>query len=1579
MSEVLYSSPRTRVLRIGDVVQKQPLGPDAAERLDNERRVLRLLDGLPGVARLADRQLPGVLVTVGTPGTVLSALPLPWPVEPLIELARNLAGILGAIHRHGVVHRDVSPGNVLVPADGGPPTLIDFELSGAPAEDGDVLVGTLPYLAPEQTGRTGRPVDHRADLYALGAMLYELATGEPPFGRDREPLHLMHDHLAKVPGPPAGVPEPLARIIGRLLNKEPAERYQSGEGLAYDLAHLPAELGRRDFPMRLVPPDGLVGRDGDLAALRQLLAATGTGRALALVTGPPGVGKTALINQLRSVAGAAGGRFVAGKFDQYRRDLGADAVRQAFCAIGGQLLTEPEPETARLRDTLVERLGSNAGLAAAVLPPFATLLGVEPEAADDPWHSVNRIRRMGRDLLTCVASADRPLVIFIDDLQWAGPTALGFLDDMLGHPGLTGVFVVGAYREADVTETHPLSGVLARLDRTGGDTAVLRLANLPPADLSTLLAGILRISPHQAAPLAGALAERTGGNPFDTIEMLNALRRDGTLTPDGDGWSWDRGAVHRFVSHGDVVGLLGERIADLPPAGRELVEAMAVLGGEISLDLLGIAAGHHVDTVRTVLLPAVEEGLVTVGGEPMPVAAFRHDRVQQAAYGRLPGDDRDRLALRLARRLAAEGSHLLAAATQYRAVLGLVTDVAERRAAAELLRRAASAARAGSDHLSAEVFLAAAVTAFEPGDAGYPAARAEWHGTLCALGRFEQADEVFGGLPAEQARQTAPDQIMSLISRARLDEAFDLGRTVLAGLDVEIPGPDRLGAQVDDGLAVLRSWLDAEPPEPEPVTDPRAADAARVIDRMVTVTLFRGDQLTMAWLVVTAFGMWARRGPARELVGVLGNLCSLTAAAGDFRSGYRAIQRVVAAGEVNGWEPGLSQARMMYAFAGICWFEPLENSIRTAHDAREGLLRAGDLTWAANTYFVTVPQGLDLDDLGVLDAEAEAAVAFMDRIGYPQGPPYFLACRWFIRSMRGESPDPARLGDGITTEEMLLAGLAGNAPGRAGFEILRALNAAVYRDDEALARSGATALEVAPDAQGNYVEAQAHLLAVLGAAVRARAAILDPVRRDALADAARSRDFLAGRAADSPANFRHLHRFAAAVCAWAGGDLPAAVRHFDAALSAVSAVNRPWHAALIAEYAGRCSFEYGLDHAGQRLLAEALRGYREWGADGKAGQLVREYPVLAEAVPGRTATVTSATLSADAIDLVGVLEAARAFSSETDLGRLRATVERVLAAITGATSVRLLLWDPAAGGWTVPGDPPVALADAGHLVPVPAVRYAERTREPMVVDDARTDERVARDPYLADAEHCSLLVAPVLSQGVPRAMLVLENRLTSRSFTRSRLNTVMMLAGQLTVSLDNAQLYASLEDQVTERTAELAEANRRLEFLAITDPLTGLPNRRRLDEVLDHEWARAARSEEPLGLAMIDIDSFKLYNDHYGHQGGDACLQLVARTLAGNVRSTDLVARYGGEEFCIVMPDTDGPSARNAAERVCRAVSALAEPHAAAALGRVTISVGVSSSVAVPGALPERLLKLADDALYEAKQSGRNRVAEAPS
>src|ERR1700754_2855294 len=288
---LLHEGARTRVTRLflpgRTVVRKEPLGPDADRRLRHEMAMLQRLRGVAGVAQLVETpRLPGSIVLRDVGGTSLAGRATPLDVEELVGIGLGLARAVAGMTCRGMLHRDIAPSNIVI-SDDGSPFLVDFALATSFAEirpeftHHTEIVGTLAYLAPEQTGRTGGSVDQRADLYALGATLYELATGDPPFGTG-DPLRLTHDHLARVPVPPAevnpAVPAPLSEIVMRLLEKEPDYRYQRGEGVIYDVergrdpqAHPAAARvgsGQHDAQLRWLPPSRPAARDADVAALQ---------------------------------------------------------------------------------------------------------------------------------------------------------------------------------------------------------------------------------------------------------------------------------------------------------------------------------------------------------------------------------------------------------------------------------------------------------------------------------------------------------------------------------------------------------------------------------------------------------------------------------------------------------------------------------------------------------------------------------------------------------------------------------------------------------------------------------------------------------------------------------------------------------------------------------------------------------------------------------------------------------------------------------------------------------------------------------------------------------------------------------------------------------------------------------------------------------------------------------------------------------------------------------------------------------------------------------------------------------------
>ena len=1447
-AEVLHESERTRVSRLfltgRSVIRKEPLGPDAERRLRHELAMLERLRGVAGVAQLEAPRYPGSIVLADVGGTSLAGLAKPLAVDVLIGLAVGLAQAVAGMHRRGVMHRDITPANIVIFGDG-VPCLVDFALATSLAEirpeftHHTQIVGTLEYLAPEQTGRTGRSVDQRADLYALGATLYELATGEPPFGTG-DPLRLTHDHLARVPAPPAkvnpAIPGPLSEIILHLLEKEPDHRYQSAEGLAHDLervrdaqahpAAAPVRVGEHDVPLRLLPPSRLVGRDAEVAALEAAFEEALAGRCQGvLVGGAPGVGKTVLVDQLRPVVTGRDGWFVTGKFDQYRRDLEFDAGYQAFRALGRLLLAEPEDELAEVRERILGALGANAGLLSAVVPEFAALLGVPPDPGD-PLTAQARAQRATVQVLRAVASPRRPVVVFIDDLQWGGRTPLGFVDLVLCEEPVEGLLLVGAYRAAEVDPPHPLAALLSRWREQPG-VRRLRLDNLAVSSLVTMVAEMLHADRITVAGLAEMISERTSGNPYETVELLNALQREGVLTATAAGWRWDDAAARAQLGESEVAGLLAARVAAMPPVSRPLVEAMACLGGRAESSLLQAATAAPAGVVDQQLAPALNEGVLVVEPGLRESVRFRHDRIREVVLNGLDPARRRALQLVMARRLAAVPQLFAVAAEQYLPVLDAVTDAAERRRVVGLLRRAADQARLIGEYAQVNALLAAALRLIDPGEtATLIEVHTGRHAALYSLGRLDEADAEYHTIERlcpdaiPRADATAV-QVRSLTHRKRFTEAIDLGLGSLRACGIIVPTTDRLDQELDDQYEHLHRWLDTDTADqltrPE-ITDPTLLAATRLLDAILPAVYFVPDHAMQAWMSLEALRIWLEHGPGQDLICPISLASYYTVVQRGDSAGYRALQRLLAVGEARSYEPETSHSRLVFADLRW-WFEPIEIALHASRRAHEGLIAGGDPAWAGYAQYLTVYFLLDcaptLDDL--VD-QLEAGVAFARRTGNEQTSQVLDSYQWLAGVLRGESS--AAAGDAVPADRY-----ADNPLALLLAHIARAVAAAIFGDPPGLAQHTAAALPLLPAAWGQYPTAVAHLLRGLSLAEQARAGPGDE-RAGLLSELDETTRWLAARAEDAPDNFLHLLRWLEAERAWAVGDFRAAELAFDAARREVAGRARPWHRALITERAARFSLARGLDHGGHELLAQARQHYAAWGASAKVDQLDWAFPVLrpdsdpAAGLAGdqpvdlaqQRGTVTTGTL-----DLLGVLSASQALSSETTIDRLHARVVEVLGAMTGATGVHLLLWNPERQEWLLPtpgGDShTVPVSGTGHesFVPLSVLRYAQRMGEPLVVGDATRDDRFARDPYFADVDSCSLLAVPVLSRRTLRAVLLLENRLMRAAFTTERLDAVRLIAAQLAVSLDNAQLYADLTASRARIVAAADQARRRIE------------------------------------------------------------------------------------------------------------------------------------------------------------------------
>jgi diguanylate cyclase (GGDEF)-like protein len=783
-------------------------------------------------------------------------------------------------------------------------------------------------------------------------------------------------------------------------------------------------------------------------------------------------------------------------------------------------------------------------------------------------------------------------------------------------------------------------------------------------------------------------------------------------------------------------------------------------------------------------------------------------------------------------------------------------------------------------------------------------------------------------------------------------DALAVGCASLAELGCPVPGVDELaerGPHLADELAAWSREGDAEADlSRDRDTDPITAALGNLMNRMVPAAFFIGSPLT-PWLVLTAARIWTESGPSPALAGTLAHaafVCDPLRV--DYRTAYAVVSRMLTVSDAMGREPDASFVRFVHALSTAAWFEPLPDVLQHARIAHERLVGAGDLYSAGFTWYTSSPIVLDCDSLATHQAEAERGIVFATTTANDQVAQVLRPHRAIGEALSGPEPATPADEDGPRPET------AGNPQAEASFHLMSAFIALILGDRPALARHAPEAIARSRFFGSGAVTVLANLVRALSYSDEIRAAP-EPERARLLAAFDRHHAWIAARAADAPGNFGHLDSWLRAERAWAVDDFAATVRLFDRAEYDTEGRPRPWHRALLAERRARFLMANGVECAGRIMLHHAVERYRSWGAERKVVALREEFPFLeADVVPQRQEPL----VSAQTIDLLAVLRVCQAISSETAVDRLTEQVNDLLCGLTGATAARLVLRDPDTGDWFLP-------VDADAPLPFTVLRYVERTREPLLVDDAKRDDRFAHDPFLRTLERLALLVVPILTGGEPTAILVLENEVSRGAFGLNRLETVSLLAGQLSVSLNNALLYAALERKVADRTQALAEANAKLEILAATDPLTGLPNRRRLEESL---------GRRPAAVAMIDIDHFKLYNDRYGHQAGDECLRRVAHVIGANVRESDVVVRYGGEEFAVILDNADEVTALAVAERIRAAVEDLAEPHDAAPRGRVTVSIGVAAGDPATGTAPDDLLGAADACLYAAKAAGRNGV-----
>ncbi len=654
-----------------EVVLKQYLD-DTSGPLSRARRELDALRAVGGEGIVAAHTL---LEGEGAPILVLEKVPgipfaswvengIPSP-KSFLAVARQLADILTRVHDARLVHRDVSPRNICVEPASLQVHLIDFGMArplgssarGDHDRTGSGFAGALRYSAPEQTGRMGRGIDYRSDLYSLGSTLYLALTGRPPFDAE-DALALVHAHMALLPTPPAQVrpevPGPLSQIVLKLLQKEPQDRYQTARGLRSDLDECLGQLqrsgrigneialGREDAPSRPLFTRKVYGRERETASID---AAYGRARAgqtqIVVLSGAAGVGKSALVQALRPLVGVSRGYLVSGKFDAYR-DVPYSGLAAAFESLADQILAESEARLAHWRRVWSESLHELSSVIVEWLPPFAMILGEGARAPRlGPRETQARLAYAVQRLLHGCATQEHPLVLFLDDMQWADPSSISLLEHALSGLPDAALLLVISHRDDTGADLTPIRLLTERLQNRALQVEHLNVQPLESAAIVQILSDVLQKPPAAVSSLADRIALKTCGSPLLVEQFVlhlhacNALRFEGK-----NGWTWDEAAISAVDLPEGAVALMIAKIERLEPGARELLQLVSCLRDEMDIESLNELAGRSRESLDQPLSTLLEAGLIT----PSPLGfRFAHDRIREAAHELLSEEERARI------------------------------------------------------------------------------------------------------------------------------------------------------------------------------------------------------------------------------------------------------------------------------------------------------------------------------------------------------------------------------------------------------------------------------------------------------------------------------------------------------------------------------------------------------------------------------------------------------------------------------------------------------------------------------------------------------------------------------------------------------------------------------------------------------------------------------------------------------------------------------------------------------------------------------------------------------------------------
>ncbi|MBE7381372.1 MAG: AAA family ATPase [Leptolyngbya sp. SIO1E4] len=1276
----------------------------------------------------------------------------PLSTLDFLQQALKITEALEAIHQKDIIHKDINPTNILINPETHHVKIIDFGIATRLSQEQAAIThlnhleGTLAYISPEQTGRMNRALDYRSDFYSLGVTFYEMLTQKFPF-ESHDVVELVHSHIARQPRPPhalnPAIPPILSQIVMRLLEKNAEARYQSAFGLKTDLQRCleslttigtiaPFELGARDRVERFHLPQKLYGRETEVATLLSAFERASQGRSeVMLVAGYSGIGKSVLVQEIYKPITQKRGYFITGKFDQFQRNIPYSALIQAFQGLIRQLLASSPDDIEQWRTALLAALTSNAQVIIDVIPEVELIIGSHPPAAElSPKEAQNRFNLVFQNFIQVFTQREHPLVIFLDDLQWADSASLQLMQILMGEVNPHHLLFIGAYRDNEVDKTHPLQATLTELQTLGVPLHTIHLTPLQPADIRHFLQDtFLTQDDAPLSPLVELLQEKTGGNPFFMGEFLKSLHGDSHVHFDlhHGQWRWDLERIQSAQMTNNVVELMAGKIQRLSEPAQQALKLAACVGNQFSLSVLAIVRELPPATVAADLWEAMQMGLVAADGddykllqvEDASVVAqlaemevtyrFIHDRVQQAAYSLIPDDAKQRAHFQVGQlllqsmTLEQRSENIFDLVNQLNFGLELMATAAARQELAQLNLEAGTKAIAAAAYGPALSYLLTGIRALDTDcwqqqyaltlALHQKAAEAAFMvGDFEAMDRLietvlHQASAVLDRIPVYAI------QIQSLVARHELLAAIHQGLEVLGLLGFPLPeNPSK--RQVVLGLIKSKVGLLGTPVEHlsglPPMRDSIPLAATQILASIASATYLAAPAvfpLTVFQQVALAvkYGNTPLSAFAYATYALI--LCGVGQ---DFKAGYRFGD--LALKVLDRFDARAIEAKTLLVVNAFVrhWKEPLKNTLPAFQSAFQVGCETGDTEYASFAVQLAVMHGFySGQDLAALEEQAVTQVEAVQKFKkQPIVELIQIHCQ-AIANLRSQNHNPRQLSGKLYDAPAMLPGyLEGNYRTAVFYIYSHCVSLNYWFEDYAAAVDyGEQAIPFLDSVIALFVVPAFYFYDALACLALADEVADLQRQTDLVQRAKNTRKQFQRWAKAAPANHGHKLALIQAEIYRRQGETALASSAYDRAIDLALANDYGHEAALANELAAKFYLKQKRPKVASVYLQDAHYLYAQWGATAKVQALEDTHPQLRrrESNLGTLSTLSASTTSTlpslfttsghqdDTLDLATVVKASQTLSQEIQLDRLLSNLMRLLIENAGAQRGFLLL------------------------------------------------------------------------------------------------------------------------------------------------------------------------------------------------------------------------------------------------------------------------------------------------------------------